>query len=49
MTDLLMSKKKYATAANAARACEKAGKELVRTHQLPSGRFCYIFEIVIPE
>lgn len=49
MTDLIMSKKTFANAANAEVACAKAGKTCVKTHQLPSGRFCYIFEIVIPE
>ncbi|WP_224330098.1 hypothetical protein [Klebsiella oxytoca] len=43
MTYAIMSKKTYASAINAERACAKDGKTFVRTHKLPDGRWCYMF------
>ncbi|MDM3314051.1 hypothetical protein [Citrobacter sp. Cb220] len=44
MTYAIMSKKNYASAINAERACAKDGKKFVKNHQLPDGRWCYMFE-----
>ncbi|EDP8708189.1 hypothetical protein OE352_000526 [Salmonella bongori] len=38
----VMSKKTYATAINAQRACEKLNKPFHGTHKLPGGRFVFL-------
>lgn len=45
MKDSLHSKKTYANVVNAEKACRAAGKKLVGTHVLPSGRVCYVFSV----
>jgi len=43
--DTIQSKKSYATAPGARNACGRDDKEFAGTHELPSGRFVYLFNI----
>lgn len=47
MLTTIQSKRSFATAANAAVACTRDGKVLSGIDQLPSGRFCYEYQIEV--
>lgn len=45
MTDILHSKRTFSSALNAEKACKRDAKVFLGVHQLPSGRFCYVYEV----
>jgi len=47
MKTTIQSKRTFTSAVNAEKACKRDNKMFVCTHELPSGRFCYVFEITI--
>ena len=48
MKDTLHSKKTYATASNAYRACNRDGKKYAGWKQVPGGRFVYLHTVELP-
>ena len=49
MKTTIQSKRTFSSssAVNAEKACKRDNKVFVCAHELPSSRFCYIFEITI--
>ena len=47
MKTTIQSKRTYISAVNAEKACKRDKRVFSGTTELPSGRFCYIFQITI--
>lgn len=47
MKTTIQSKRSFVTCTNAKRACHNDGRVFVECHKLPSGRWCYVFEVTI--
>lgn len=47
MKTTIQSKRTFLSAVNAEKACKRDGKVFVEAHKLPSGRYCYVFEVTI--